>query len=172
MSGVLRKVLPLGIQLNNHTMNVSPIIITPAYLNEVSESFRQRIQAILPQGLTCTKFTDGRGQFGWSYYARIEGDNEILKMIRISNHDSGACGSSDYICGGWDTLDSLFDRVNHYFNGKPAVKQLVEMTGEYPTADAILKVFPTATNIVQGDFVRTAKKSGNAVYSFTFSVLK
>jgi hypothetical protein len=153
-------------------MNASPTTITPAYLNEVSESFRQRIQAILPQGLTCTQFTDGRGQFGFSYYARIEGNNEILKMIRISNHDSGACGSSNYICGGWNTLDTLFDRVNHYFNGKPSVKQLVEMTGEYPTSDAVLKLYPTATNIVQGDFVRIAKKSGNAVYNFTFSFSK
>jgi hypothetical protein len=153
-------------------MNASPIIITPAYLNEVSESFRQRIQAILPQGLTCTKFEDGRGQYGSSYYARIEGNGEILKVVRISDHISGACTSSNYICGSWNTLDLFLNSINNYFNGKPAVKQLVEMTGEYPTADAILKVYPTATNIVQGDFIRTAKKSGNAVYNFTYSVLK
>jgi hypothetical protein len=138
----------------------------------IAAEIHTKISAILPDGYTLTKFSDGGGGYGISFYATIhKGVNEI-KRIRISDHYSGALSSDLYICGSWNNVERLIHRILRYFELIPIVMEVVEVVESYPDEAALLKIYPNATNIVKGEFDRIAKKSGRELYKYTFTVVR
>lgn len=143
--------------------------MTTQEIKDITTQLRTDIQSILPQGYTIGEFYDGGGTFGISYYASIcDEEGHHYKMVRISDHRSGAVSSPMYICGGWGFAQKLVDKIHHHFYYTRSIHTL---TAELPTETALLKMYPNATDIVKGELVRVAK-SGNEIFSFTFNVLK
>lgn len=142
--------------------------MTTQEIKDITTKLRSDIQAILPAGYTIGEFFDGGGTYGISYYASIRDEEGHYKMVRISDHISGATSSPAYICGSWNFSEKLVEKINHYFNYKPSVHT---MTAEFPREKVLLMSYPNAFDIVKGELVRISK-SGNEIFSFTFNVLK
>lgn len=140
------------------------------YKSIVSEIYSQ-VSPLLPEGMTMSTFSDGGGSFGVSYYSHIfNSEGASIMTLRISDHSSHCLFADNCICGSWNFPEIFVQNIANYLAPKKSIE--VEMSGEYPNEKAIFKVYANAKNIVQGDFVRIAKKSGNAVYNFTFTITK
>jgi hypothetical protein len=140
------------------------------YKSIVSEIHIQ-VSPLLPSGMTMSIFSDGGGSFGVSYYSHIfNSEGESIITLRISDHTSHCLFADNCICGSWNHPEIFIEKIKKFLAPKKSI--VVEMSGEYPNEQAILKVYANAQNIVQGDFVRIAKKSGNPVYNFTFTISK
>ena len=126
------------------------------------------IQASLPTGYTCTKFQNGGGTWGISYYAHIYNTkDQNIATIRISDHGSNAYLTSGYICGSWDSIGNVIDNIRAAFAPKKTIE--VELCGEFADEYSITKIHPDATNIRKGEFVRISKKSKRELFMFTFT---
>lgn len=137
----------------------------------IANEIYSQVSPLLPAGMTMSIFSDGGGSFGVSYYSHIfNSEGASIMTLRISDHGSHCMYADNCICGSWNFPDVFIQKIANYLAPKKRIE--VQMNNEYPNAQALLKAFPNAHNIIQGDFVRIAKKSGNAVYNFTFTITK
>lgn len=129
------------------------------------------IQANLPAGYTCSRFQNGMGTFGISYYCYIyNAAGAQILTIRISDHFSNATITSGYICCTWGNIASVIADLQLAFAPKKEVE--VELCGEYTDEYSILKMHPDATNIRKGEFVRISKKGKREIFMYYFTKRK